>query len=181
MHTCFRFAPALLASLFAAAAQAHVTLENPLAPTGSSYRAVLRVGHGCSGSSTTALHVTVPPGFEAAQPLVKPGWVLATRVGPLAQPYTRHGVRYAEGVQEISWTAQGPEHALPDAWGDEFVLRGTTPQQPGTLWFKVVQHCEKGRIDWVEVPAEGQDAHALKASAARLDVGDAPAVSGHKH
>ena len=66
---------------------------------------------------------------------------MSTNIGKLAQPYESHGKTFTEGVLEISWIAQGAENALPDAFYDEFVLRGTTPAKPGPLWFKVVQTC----------------------------------------
>ena len=47
------------------AASAHVTLERQEAPVGSSYKAVLRVPHGCDGSPTTAIRVRVPAGSSA--------------------------------------------------------------------------------------------------------------------
>lgn len=162
-------------------AQAHVTLQDPLAASGTSYRAVLRVGHGCDGSATTRLTVLIPDGFTAAQPLVKPGWTLSTRIGTLAEPYEMHGTRYTEGVQEITWTAKGPDQALPDAFGDEFVFRGTTPKKPGTLWFKVLQACEKGRLAWDEVPATGDATHGLKSPAARLQILDMSSSPEHHH
>jgi periplasmic copper chaperone A len=141
----------------------------------------LRVGHGCAGSPTTAITVTVPPGFNGAQPLVKAGWTAAVRTGPLAVPYEAHGTQFTEGVLEISWTAKTAADALPDTFYDEFVLRGTTPKAPGPLWFKVVQTCEKGSTAWVEVPAHGTHAHDLKAPAALLEVIDVQAAGEHAH
>jgi uncharacterized protein YcnI len=111
----------------------------------------------------------------------KPGWTLATKVGKLAQPYVSHGTTYTEGVQEISWTATGRESALPSAYYDEFVFRGTTPTKPGPVWFKVVQTCEKGANEWVEVPAAGSSTKGLKFPAALLEVLDVQAAGGHAH
>jgi periplasmic copper chaperone A len=180
-----RFAMQLLAacacSIGASAAFSHVTFEDQAAAAGAGYRGVLRVGHGCAGAPTTSITVTIPAGFNAAQPLVKSGWSVSTKVGKLEQPYEMHGTKYTEGVQEITWTAKGAENALPDAFADEFVFRGITPKKPGTLWFKVVQVCEKGSNAWVEIPSAGQDAHSLKSPAASLDVLDVQAAGGHAH
>jgi periplasmic copper chaperone A len=167
--------------MLATASFSHVTLQDPVAAAGTGYRAVLRVGHGCAGSPTTAITVTVPPGFNGAQPLVKAGWTAAVRTGPLAVPYEAHGTQFTEGVLEISWTAKTAADALPDTFYDEFVLRGTTPKAPGPLWFKVVQTCEKGSTAWVEVPAHGTHAHDLKAPAALLEVIDVQAAGEHAH
>ena len=43
---------ALALALAATAAEAHVTLETGDAPVGSTYKAVLRVPHGCEGKAT---------------------------------------------------------------------------------------------------------------------------------
>jgi uncharacterized protein YcnI len=144
-------------SAAAGAAQAHVTLEEPQALAGTSYKAVLRVGHGCAGSATTALTVRIPPGFRNAKPMPKAGWTIALRGD-------------ATGASEISWTAASRADWLPDAYYDEFVLRGQTPAEPGLLWFKVLQQCETGQGDWSEVPTSGSDIRGLKAPAAPLDV-----------
>lgn len=165
----------------ASASFGHVTLQDPAAAAGAGYRAVLQVGHGCGASATTTIQVTIPAGFNAAQPMVKAGWAVSVKVGPLAQPYEMHGTRYTEGVQEITWTAKGSENALPSALYDEFVVRGTTPRQPGTLYFKVVQGCEVGRNAWVEIPAAGQEPHSLKWPAAMLEVLDVQSAGGHAH
>jgi periplasmic copper chaperone A len=160
---------------------AHITLQDGVAAAGASYRATLRVGHGCDGAVTTGIRVTIPAGFNGAQPMPKPGWTLTTKTGPLAQPYVSHGKTYTEGVQEISWTATGPSSALPSAYYDEFVFRGTTPAKPGPLWFKVVQTCEKGANEWVEIPAKGTSTKGLKGPAALLEVLDVQASGGHAH
>lgn len=165
----------------ASASFSHVTLQDPVAAADAGYRAALRVGHGCEGASTTEIKVTIPAGFNGAQPMPKPGWTLYTLVGKLAEPYVSHGTKYTDGVLEIRWLANGPENALPDAFYDEFVFRGTTPAKPGPLWFKVVQTCERGSNGWVEVPAVGTSTKGLKAPAALLEVLDVRAAGGHSH
>lgn len=160
---------------------AHIVLQDGAAAADASYRVVFRVGHGCGVSSTTGLQVTIPAGFNGAQPMPKPGWTVATKVGKLAVPYESHGKTYTEGVLEITWTANGPENALPSAYYDEFVLRGTTPAKPGPIWFQVVQSCEKGVNAWVDIPASGNSTKGLKSPAALLDVLDIQAAGAHAH
>lgn len=158
----------------------HIVLQERTAVAGQSYRATLRVGHGCEGTPTTGMKVTIPAGFNGAQPMPKAGWTVSTVVGKLAQPYEAHGKHFTEGVLEMSWTANSRDSALPDAFYDEFVLRGTTPAKAGPIWFKVVQTCEKGSNQWVEVPVAGTSTKGLKTPAALLDVVDAPSA-GHNH
>ncbi len=172
---------AYLASSGASTAFSHIVLQDGAAAAGASYRATLRVGHGCDGAATTGITVTIPAGFTGAQPMPKPGWTVRTVTGKLTQPYTAHGKTFTEGVTEISWTASTPDNALPSDFYDEFVLRGTTPAKPGPMWFKVVQTCIQGVNAWVEVPATGTSTKGLKSPAALLEVLDIQAAGGHNH
>nr|WP_316638499.1 YcnI family protein [uncultured Roseateles sp.] len=148
--------------------QAHIVLEQREAEAGSSYRAVLKVGHGCEGSATRQLVVTLPAGLRGAKPVPKPGWRLNLRTEKLAQPFDSHGKPVTEGLAEVSWTALTEADQLQDAWYDEFELRTTLPEQAGELWFKVRQVCAVGESNWAEVPAAGASAKGLKLPAARL-------------
>ena len=147
----------------------HIALENKTAVAGSTYKAVFQVGHGCSGSPTTAIAVQIPAGFEAVKPHAKAGWVIS-----------------AEGNTLVTWTASSKEWALPSAHFDEFILRGKLPQAVGPLWFKVLQTCETGSNNWSEVPTNGAQAMGLKSPAALLEI-TAPATpvaampAEHKH
>lgn len=164
----------------ASAVFGHVLLDEPVALAGRSYKAALRVGHGCDGAATTAIRVTIPAGFTGAKPMPKAGWVLSTKVSKLATPYDNHGKKVTEDVSEITWTAASKDNWLPDAYYDEFVLRGGLPAADGAMWFKVLQTCDKGSIDWSEVPASGTSNKGLKAPAALLEI--IPSGSaGHQH
>lgn len=149
---------------------AHIVLEEKNAPASTSYKAVLRVGHGCEGSATTSLIVQLPSGFKGAKPMPKAGWTLAIQSGKLSTPYISHGKPITEDVTEIRWTANSQDSWLQDTYYDEFILHGTLPDTPGPLWFKVRQICEKGRNDWVEIPASGTSTQGLKMPAALLEV-----------
>lgn len=164
----------------ASSAFSHVTLADANAPAGSTYRATLRVGHGCGVSPTTAIKVIVPAGFKGAKPMPKSGWALAVVKTKLAQPYDNHGTPVIEDVSEITWTASSPEFWLPDAHYDEFVFRGGLPAQAGALWFKVLQSCETGRTEWTEIPASGTQTKGLTSPAALLNVVEAPPPA-HQH
>ena len=184
MTCCLR--PSLLlaaaAFLISTGAQAHITLEEPAAVANTGYKAVLRVTHGCEGSATHTVRVQIPAGFLGTKPIPKPGWKLELQRVKLAEPYDSHGRKIDETVSEVMWIAQSPEGFLADAHYDEFVLRGQTPAKPGVIWFKVQQICEKGELNWTDVPSTGSSAKGLKAPAARLEV--LPGLSGgggHQH
>lgn len=167
------FTPYLIAACaliyWPTASFSHIVLENKTAAAGSTYKAVFQVGHGCSGSPTTAIAVQLPAGFQAAKPYPKAGWALAVEPNKL-----------------ISWTANTKETALQSAHFDEFILRGKLPDTAGPLWFKVLQTCENGNNNWADVPATGTSTQGLKSPAALLEViaPSAPAAAmpaEHKH
>lgn len=145
----------LLAALGLAAvtpAFAHVTLEAQEARVGAGFKAVVRVPHGCEGSATTAIRVKIPDGMIAVKPMPKPGWTLEIKTGPYGKTYNHfHNAKLSEGVTEVSWSGG----KLLDANYDEFVFASflSGDLQPGkTLYFPVVQECEKGVHRWIEIP-----------------------------
>ena len=70
---------------------------------------------------------------------------------------------------------------LPDAYYDEFVFTGFLAgdlEAGKTLYFPVVQECEKGVHRWIEIPGRGEIVRRLSragagAEAAAEDVGAA--------
>lgn len=144
---------ALVTAMPAMSALAHVTLEQQEAPVGASYKAVLRVPHGCGESPTVRVTVRIPEGIIAVKPMVKPGWDIAVKKGDYAKSYAYfHGATFSYGVKEVTWSGG----RLPDAFYDEFVftafIAGDLPAGQ-TLYFPVVQMCEKGTHNWVEIPS----------------------------
>jgi hypothetical protein len=165
-----KLALVLLSQFAVLPALAHVGLERGEAPGGASYKAVLKIPHGCDGSPTQTVRVEIPEGFIGVKPMPKAGWKLDTVRGPYAKAYAfYHGKSLSEGVKEIQWS--GGE--LADDHYDEFVASGFLAKElePGAaLYFKVVQVCAKGELRWVEVPAEGVNPHDLEAPAAILRI-----------
>jgi hypothetical protein len=160
-------------------AHAHIVLAEPKAVAGSYHKATLRVGHGCNGSSTTGLIVQVPAGFQGAKPQPKFGWTVATRKAKLATPYNSHGKTVTDDVVELRWTVSDKDAALPDDQFDEFAFMGRLPDQPGTLWVKVLQTCETGQNDWSDIPANGTSTRGTRLPAALLEVQPAPSHEHH--
>ncbi len=157
---------ALPAIAIATGAFAHITLETREAKAGSSYKAALKVPHGCDGSPIVRLRVEIPEGVFAVKPMPKPGWQIETVRGPYAKTYPYyHGVQLSEGVKEIVWTGK-----LLDEHYDEFAFNSSlgSDLKPGPIYFPVTQICEKGEIAWTEIPAPGKDGHALVSPAPAL-------------
>lgn len=174
IRLCMRAAAAgaLLAAL-ASPAFAHITLETGSAPVGSTYKAVLRVPHGCSGQATTAITLKVPEGFISAKPMPKAGWILDIKTGDYAQSYKLYGADVKSGATEISWSGGN----LPDNEYDEFVVRGTLADslKPGsTLYFPVIQSCGAKEEAWIAIPADAQPEPETPAPSLKL----MPAAAG---
>jgi uncharacterized protein YcnI len=154
---------ALAMATIVPAAQAHVTLDQATGLAGTYQKLAFRVGHGCDGSATTGLTVSLPEGANAAKPMPKQGWKI--------------DIANSGNLHEISWKGG----SLPDAYFDEFVMQVKLPETPGKLYFRIVQQCGKTSVAWDEIAADGA-AVKLKAPAPVLEVLPAPAgTATHQH
>lgn len=157
----------------APAAQAHIVLDQPKAEAGTYYASAFRVGHGCDGSATTKLTITMPESLVTVRPQLKPGWTITIEKAKLAAPIQGEGGKaITERVASITW-----EGRLDPDYFDEFGVSTKLPAEPGTLYFPAVQTCEAGSIAWTDIPASGQAWHDVAHPAPVLDV--AAAVGGH--
>jgi uncharacterized protein YcnI len=136
-------------AILAAPALAHSTLEVGDAPIGGTYKAVLRVPHGCGTEPTHTVRVQIPEGFYNVKPMPKAGWTLETITGPYGETYLNHGTEVTEGVKEIIWSGGN----LPNEWYDEFVFRGTFADTlpPGPFYFPAIQECANGEEAWIDM------------------------------
>ena len=154
----------LATSMWSPFASAHPSFETKSAAVGASYKAVIRIPHGCDGSPTTRVRVQIPEGMIGVKPKPMPGWSIETKRGAYERSYPYyHGATLTEGVREISWTGK-----LLDDHFDEFVFAGFLADslQPGTtLHFPVHQDCERGSHAWTQIPLVGQSAHDLQSPA----------------
>jgi len=160
MFRTFSIAAGLIVAS-ATAAFAHITLEAQEAKVGSTYKAVLRVPHGCDGKATIAVRVQIPEGVIAVKPMPKPGWKLETVKGKYAKSYKLYGAEIGDGVKEVAWSGG----QLPDEFYDEFVFRGVLTDGLAAgevVHFPVVQECEGATERWIEIPARGQDEDELE-------------------
>ena len=126
-------------------AGAHVTLTQDQADAGSRFVATFRIGHGCSGSPTTAIAIEIPEEVISARPKAKAGWSLAIAHAALAAPRKGEmGESVSQRVTSVSWTGgQIPADAY-----DEFSVLMKLPDMPGTLSFPATQTCAQGSEHW---------------------------------
>jgi periplasmic copper chaperone A len=169
---------AALVVAVATPALAHVTLEAQEARLNAPYKGVLRISHGCEKTATTSVRVRIPDGVIGVKPMPKAGWTLTTVTANYPKPVKLYHAELTEGVVEISWAGGN----LPDAWYDEFTFTGFISgdlQAGKTLYFPVVQECEKGVHRWIETPAAGTSRSSLKEPAPELRL--TPAGAGRAH
>ena len=142
------------AAVMSRAAAAHITLEFEEAAPNSSYKAVLRVPHGCEGAATTAVRVQIPEGLIVAKPMPKPGWEVTLTEGDYARSYDYFGTAVTKGVKEIAWSGG----SLPDNFYDEFIFRvRVTDLAVGTkVYLPVIQECGTTAERWIEIPEVGK-------------------------
>lgn len=175
------FTPLCVSALLigsAGLAQAHVSLETAQAAAGSSYKAVLKIPHGCEGAATTQISVKIPEGFIAAQPQMKAGWEIETVKSDYQNSYKVHGKDVKNGVTEVIWKGG----KLPGEFYDEFAFVGRLApfDKDTTLSFPTVQTCENGKTEnWTDIAADGQNPHELKSPAPQLLVSAQGAEASH--
>ncbi len=170
---------------FASPARAHMTFETATASPGAQWKGVLRLPHGCEGSPTTGVRVTMPDGLFSVKPMPKAGWKLDTTRAAYAKPYTEHGKAISEGVNSISWSGG---RVAEDEY-DEFIFVATlAPDLAHPLAFPVLQTCEKGTATWEpklkiagDMPASDKPAGPLVVSQpwSRATPNGAPVAGGY--
>lgn len=164
----------MLAGIPGASAHVGVTPDKTAA---NSY-ALLTFGipHGCEGSGTTKVTITLPAELNDAQPTVNPNWTAQKVIEQLPAPKKlADGTSITKRTSQIVYTAKTP---LDPELRDALVLSVKLPDAAGqTLYFPTLQNCQQGQTDWSQIPQEGQDAHALKSPAPSVPV--SAAADGH--
>lgn len=158
-------------------AHAHASLEKSESPAGS-YKAVMRIPHGCGEQATNVVRIDLPEGFIQAKPMPKAGWQVEVEKSDYAKTYMNHGKEVKSGVKSVTW--KGGD--LPTDFYDEFVISGTLAdvEAGSSLAFPTVQTCKEGTVSWTELAKDGQDPHALEHPAPLLKIA-ASDMSAHDH
>ncbi|MFS3127622.1 YcnI family protein [Nocardioides sp. Bht2] len=166
----------LVALATAGPASAHVTVTASSSAAGAYTVLTFSAGHGCDGSPTTKMEISIPEQILNVTPTRTPFWDLEVQSEKLAEPVTdAHGAKVTERDAVVVFTATEP---LPDGVRDTFELSVQLPDAEGeTLAFPVIQSCEKGETAWTEVASDG-NADELESPAPVLTV-TAAEGSGH--
>lgn len=142
--------------LNAGAASAHVTVDPTVTDSGAYTVLTFSNGHGCEGSPTTELTISIPDGIYSVSPTRQPYYDIEKVMEELDEPVDDgHGGQYTERVSEVVYTANTP---LPDGQRDAFELSLKLPEdEAGTkLEFPAIQTCEEGETAWIEETVEGE-------------------------
>jgi uncharacterized protein YcnI len=168
-----------LALLPVATASAHVVVDPSTTAAGSYTIGTFGVPHGCDGSSTTRVAISIPEQILSVKPTRNALWDVRIVKARLPEPKVdAHGNEVTERVSEIVYTAGTP---LPDGVRDAFELSFQVPEAVGeTLLFPIIQTCQKGETAWTEVPAAGQDEEELEHPAPSFVI-TAPEGDGDGH
>jgi uncharacterized protein YcnI len=162
-----------LLALVASPAAAHVVAAPGEAKAGSYSAIAFRVGHACAaGDATLKLRVEIPDAVASARPQPKTGWTIEIE---------KEGDKPDSRASAITWTGR-----LPDDQFDDFAVLMKLPAQAGSLTFPVIQTCEKGESQWIEIadPERPDEKLTRPAPTVRLTPAVAetmPAMPGMKH
>ncbi len=138
------------------AAGAHVGVSPEELTAGEHGVITFSFSHGCDGSPTTALRITMPEGLASAAPTMDGDWVIDIERGDDAL------------VSAITYTAVTP---VPnDVRGAVSMSVGLDEDTPENLAFPVEQYCVDGTTEWTEIAEDGEDPHDLDAPAPVVDV-----------
>ena len=137
-------------------AHAHSTFQNPVGVPGGFYGAQLRVPHGCAGSPTLEVTVTIPDGVISVKPQAAYGWSTAINTRPLLPSIVSEGKTINTTVDTLVWTAADGSPLL-DEFIQDFYFQCKLPlgAEASKIYFPVQQRCAVGWNNWTQIPTPG--------------------------
>ncbi|XAS68517.1 YcnI family protein [Micrococcaceae bacterium Sec5.7] len=159
-------------------ASAHVGVTPDTTAANSHALLTFGIPHGCDGSATTKVTITLPAELNDAQPTVNPNWSVEKVTEQLPGPRKlADGSSITKRTSKIVYTAKAP---LSPELRDALVLSAKLPDAAGTtLYFPTLQNCEQGQTDWSQIAKAGQDPHSLEAPAPSVTITDVAASEYH--
>jgi periplasmic copper chaperone A len=159
-------------------ASAHVGITATSTAAGSYTVLTFAVGHGCDGSPTTSVDISVPESIAEATATVNPNWTISEVTEPLDEPLAlEDGDTLTERVAHIVYTAKEP---LAADQRDTFALALVLPDGAAgdVVEFPTLQTCIDGQNVW-----DGDEVPSVTLTAAvdggGHDHGAAPTADDH--
>ena len=149
----------------AASAHVHVTPEE--AASNGSTRLDFSFSHGCDGSPTTALIITIPDEADGVTPIIDGAWTISAEEGDDGIP------------TQVTYTAVTP---IADHYAASVGINVIFPEsaKDAVVAFPILQQCADGSTDWSQIAEEGQTEDDLESPAPVVTVG-AAAADEHGH
>ncbi|KAG0192454.1 hypothetical protein DFQ28_009065 [Apophysomyces sp. BC1034] len=128
-------------AILASTSQAHVGITPPTGKPGQSLNASFHVPHGCNGSATTSITVSVPDTVVTILPAQVTNWNLTVAYRPLDKPMQVAGQTINQTVSNFTWAGGN----LPNDQFQDFPMQITLPQvdlsnqSNVTLYFPTIQ------------------------------------------
>lgn len=144
---------ALVPMLFAAAADAHISIHPNTIPAGAYATLDVTVPGEQEGAYVTKLDMLLPSGFTSVDYANVPGWKVSEVTTKLKKPVQTDDGPINEEVSQIIWTWSGPLNKVENGQFIQFPLSVAIPDsRPGTaLEFKTIQTYSNGQIvRWIE-------------------------------
>ena len=161
---CFLFCNMMIAPVWA-----HAVLDRQVVAPGQALHLSIAIGHGCDGSGTTRVSVTIPEGIIVTKVDTQERFKSQTRAAKFEKPWTGAQGQVVEGIKDITWS----EGLLADKVRGEFgfeLYASDDLKLDQVLSFPVVQICEQGERRWVEEAAQTEAREKLKAPAPVLKI-----------
>lgn len=130
-------------------ASAHITVSASSTAAGSYSLLSFSLPHGCDGSPTTSIAISLPEQILAATPTVVAGWEVEKVTEPLASTESdAHGEEVSERVMRVVYTST--TGGLAEGYRAQFDVQVRLPDlDAGTeLGFPVLQSCADGEERW---------------------------------
>ncbi|KAL7321237.1 hypothetical protein PS15m_001027 [Mucor circinelloides] len=129
-----------LTLLFSASTNAHVGLNPKFAEPGQNLTTAFHVPHGCNGSATTGIMVTVPDVITVLTPQQVNNWTLSTTYRDESNTT----------ISTITWNNGylDPKDAIDFPMTLSLPNSDLSSQPNVTLYFPVVQTCQVGTANW---------------------------------
>ena len=143
-----------LAASLVSPASAHFGVRATTTAAGSYSLLTFSTSHGCEGSSTTVVTISIPESITTVRPGMNYGWSVEIVRDETRTITDSHG-NSTSPISEVVYTAKEP---LLDGFYDSFEVQVQLPDSAGeTIYFPVIQSCEVGENAWIQIPAEGSD------------------------